>query len=81
MPMAHRGNRIQLTIRLPVDEYREASVRARARGWSLSDFVGYCVAREIAGKRSTKNPLKLPTTDRVRTQPMPQVAMRDFDDG
>lgn len=50
MPRRHRGNRIGLTIRLPFDLYREVAIRARARNWSLSDYVGYCVAKELSGK-------------------------------
>jgi hypothetical protein len=50
VPMPSKGKRIALTVRLPFDEYREVSVRARGRGWSLSDYVGFCVAREIGGR-------------------------------
>lgn len=47
MPMAHRGPRMPLTVRLPFDLYKEVAIRARARNWSLSDYVTYCVAREL----------------------------------
>jgi hypothetical protein len=50
MPRMSRGPRIPLTIRLPFDLYREVSIRAKGRNWSLSDFVAYCVAKEISGK-------------------------------
>jgi len=50
MPRRARGPRIALTIRLPYDIYREVCVRAEARNWSLSDFVSFCVAKEISGK-------------------------------
>ena len=50
MPRRHRGNRIGLTIRLPFDLYREVAIRARARNWSMSDYVGYCVAKELSGQ-------------------------------
>lgn len=50
MPMPHRGQRVALTIRLPYDEYREVAVRAKGRGWSMSDYIGYCVGREVKSK-------------------------------
>ena len=50
MPRQNRGARIALTIRLPFDVYREVSVRAKARNWSMSDYVAWCVAKEISGK-------------------------------
>lgn len=49
VPRRHRGNRIPITIRLPFDLYREVSIRARARNWSMSDFIGFCVAKELSG--------------------------------
>jgi hypothetical protein len=39
-----------LTVRLPYDLYREVSRRAETRGWSISDYVAYCVGREVLGK-------------------------------
>jgi hypothetical protein len=50
VPRRHRGNRIPITIRLPFDLYREVSIRARARNWSMSDYIGWCVAKELSGK-------------------------------
>ena len=50
MPRRHRGQRIALTVRLPFDIYREVAIRAKARNWSLSDYVAWCVAKEISGK-------------------------------
>jgi len=50
MPRRNRGQRIALTIRLPYDVYREVATRARGRNWSMSDYVAWCVAKEISGK-------------------------------
>jgi len=50
VPRRHRGNRIAITIRLPFDLYREVSIRARARNWSMSDYIGFCVAKELSGQ-------------------------------
>jgi hypothetical protein len=61
VPQRYRGNRIALTIRLPYDLYREVAIRAGARNWSLSDYVTWCVARELSGKFRSHNPdLKAP---------------------
>ena len=46
----NKGKRVALTVRLPFDEYREVAVRARGRNWSLSDYVGFCVRRELDPK-------------------------------
>jgi hypothetical protein len=63
--MNHRGSRLQITVRLPVDEYREVAVRARARGWSLSDYIGWCVVKELSpdkkGRAGPQDPLGLST--------------------
>jgi hypothetical protein len=50
MPRRNRGPRIALTIRLSYDLYREVAGRAKARNWSMSDFVSWCVAKEISGR-------------------------------
>ena len=60
--MPHRGRRVQATVRLPVDEYREVATRARARGWSMSDYIGWCVAQQVRPKGPTK-------TDPLLTKP------------
>lgn len=57
--MPHRGKRLQLTLRLPPDLYAEVARRARGRGWSLSDYVAWCVANEIRPKRRHDDPLGL----------------------
>lgn len=57
MPMQHRGTRIQMTVRLPYDEYREVAARARRRGWSMSDYVGWCVGKELTGKSNKRGEL------------------------
>jgi hypothetical protein len=65
MPMPARGKRIRVTARLPPDDFREAATRARNRGWSMSDYVAYCVAREVGSRRAkqhvSKTPLRYPT--------------------
>jgi hypothetical protein len=48
MAMPAKGPRVALTVRLPYDEYREAVRRAKAREWTLTHYIGYCVARELA---------------------------------
>jgi len=45
--MPSKGHRIALTIRLPYDDYRKVAVRAKDRGWSLSQYVAYCVGLEL----------------------------------
>ncbi|HEY6414823.1 MAG TPA: hypothetical protein VIX41_01255 [Acidimicrobiales bacterium] len=56
MPSRSRGPRIATTVRMPYDEYREMARRARARGWSMSDYIAYCVAQQVRvkGKRGGK---------------------------
>ena len=46
-----------MTVRLPYDEYREVASRARRRGWSMSDYVGWCVAKELTGKANGRGEL------------------------
>lgn len=57
---------MQITVRLPVDEYREVALRARARGWSLSDYIGWCVVKELKphknGRGGQRDPLGLELT-------------------
>jgi hypothetical protein len=66
MPMPARGKRIRVTARLPPDDFREAATRAKNRGWSMSDFIGFCVAREVRNhhrpkRHAGKTPLTYPT--------------------
>lgn len=50
-----------LTVRLPFELYREVALRAGARNWSLSDYVTFCVAREVSGRyRMNSGHLNLP---------------------
>lgn len=70
MPSAHRGKRIACTVRLPFDEYREVVLRAQKRRWSISDYIGYCVEREIIGR---------PVEARTPTGADPAL-FRNFDD-
>lgn len=71
--MPHRGRRIAITVRLPYDEYREMASRARGRGWSLSDFIGFCVRREMGVKAGPAARRNLPDNR--------AVLMRPVDDG
>jgi len=48
----NKGPRIATTVRLPFDHYREAAQRAKGRNWSLSDYVGWCVAKEVDPKNT-----------------------------
>lgn len=36
-----------MTVRLPFDDFQEAAVRARARGWNMSQYVAWCVANQL----------------------------------
>lgn len=65
MPQRHKGNRVALTIRLPFDLYREVAIRARGRNWSMSDYVSFCVAKELSGKYRR--------ADEVRQHPVQDV--------
>lgn len=68
--MQHRGTRIQVTVRLPYDEYREVASRARRRGWSMSDYVGWCVAKELTGKANKRGEVpKTLEADPLRLEP------------
>lgn len=49
---------MQTTVRLAYDDYREVALRARARGWSINDFIAWCVAKQVSPKGvSRHNPL------------------------
>jgi hypothetical protein len=48
MPQPYKGRRIALTVRLPFDIYTEAAREAKHRQWSISHFVAYAVAAEVA---------------------------------
>jgi len=84
--MRHRGARIQMTVRLPPDEYREVSIRARGRGWSMSDYVGWCVAKELRpnNARLQRDPLGLERAHPPLSPPpgnrSPHTVFRDFDE-
>ena len=60
--MPARGKRIPCTTRLSYDEYREVVKRAKARGWSISDYLAYCARREILGGRKHAGGGKSPHT-------------------
>lgn len=70
--MPNRGPRLQVTVRLPYDEYREVARRARSRNWSLSDYIGYCIGKEIGAGRKTTGPGK--------TNEANVVLYRDFEE-
>jgi len=36
---------------MPVDVFREASLRAGARRWNFSDYVAWCVEKEVGMAR------------------------------
>ena len=59
------------TVRLPLDDYRECAVRAAARNWSMSDYIGYCVARELDPKKRNA---------KVTNRLSPNSTVRVFDD-
>lgn len=55
--MPSRGRRIRVTARLPYDEFREASIRQQRLGWSMSDFIAYCVRRELGRQDPHSRPV------------------------
>lgn len=73
MPNVSRGPRIAITVRLPFDEYREVARRARNRRWSMSDYVGYCISRELRGRPQIEKVNK-----DVVTTPADLALMREF---
>jgi len=36
-----------MTVRLPYDLHAEASARAHARRWNMSDYVAWCVENAV----------------------------------
>jgi hypothetical protein len=66
--MPGRGPRIPITVRLAVDDYREVAVRARGRNWSLSDYIGWCVAQQLNPK-AKQNASHTPTPYRAEFVP------------
>jgi hypothetical protein len=47
MPQPHKGRRVRMTVRLPYDLHAEASQRAAARKWNMSDYVAWCVENAV----------------------------------
>ena len=78
--MPARGPRQRVTVRLPYDEYREAAVRARQRGWSFSDYVGYCVAKELGVARGSRRGTGGGTRSHHPLSPHTARVIRDFDE-
>ena len=77
VPMPARGPRLAATTRLHYDDYREMTVRAKARGWSISDYIAWCVARELRGDRPHG---KEPPRHRVTPSRSPHVVVGDYGD-
>lgn len=80
MPTPYRGQRVPITVRLPVDEYREVCIRAKKRRWSLSDYIGYCVEREIIG-RGQADTRTLPKGDEALFRQYEEEPDGERDDG
>lgn len=72
--MARRSPRMGITVRLPVEEYREVAARAKRRNWSMSDYIGYCVTRELKGANAR------PRKTHAQMGPMDLAELRDFGD-
>lgn len=71
VPMPKKGVRARVTVRVPIDDFREAATRARSRRWSMSEYVAYCIEREIR-----------PTPNRGTNNRSPYVPVAiDGDDG
>jgi hypothetical protein len=47
LPMPSRGVRVQCTSRIPADVHRAAVHAARAKGWSLNDYVVSAIRQAI----------------------------------
>jgi len=47
MPQPHKGRRVKLTVRLPYDLAAECAVRAKARRWNMSEYIGWCVENTL----------------------------------
>jgi hypothetical protein len=63
VPQPYKGRRIKLTVRLPYDVHAEAAVRAKARRWNMSEYVGWCVEQAV-------NPSRVRAQERIDpTQP------------
>ena len=50
MATAHKGVRIQQTVRLPASLHRAAAGLARERSWSLNQYITDCVKAQVASQ-------------------------------
>lgn len=66
MPAAHKGVRIQQTIRLPASLHRAAAGLARERRWSLNEYITHCVAETVAGQSTVPVPAQVGERQNLR---------------
>jgi len=62
MPMPSKGRRTRATVRLPYDVAAAAAIKAKARRWSMSEYIAFCVERALAadarrGPNGSKEPV------------------------
>jgi hypothetical protein len=62
MPRAARTSKVMVTCRLPWDVFREAAVRSKTKGWSLSRYITWCVMRELR-QATSSNPNRYTSQD------------------
>ena len=65
MPQVYKGRRVKLTIRLPHDVHQEAALRAAARRWDMSTYIGWCVENQQNPARVRAAERRDPTNDHV----------------
>lgn len=51
MPQVYKGPRVLQSVRLPVSEYREVTVRAKRMNMSINDFVLLCIRKYLEDTR------------------------------
>lgn len=66
MPAAHKGVRIQQTIRLPASLHRAAAGMARERHWSLNEYITHCVAETVAAAATLPVPAQVGDRQNLR---------------
>lgn len=50
MPMPKMGPTLRVFSRVPPDDYREIAKRAEGRGWTLSAYIAWVLAKEVRPK-------------------------------
>lgn len=76
--MPRMGPRIRLQTWLPADDFREIAKRAAGRGWTMSAYLRWLVAKEI---RPDKGRGHHGATVRRRATEFPSPYLEAVDDG